>query len=131
MKTAPSLCVLATAALLSSHAHALDAKAFYRCAMKEFVVYQDTACLTGIQTMVQIVVPTFGESGWKPVLYAQPTAEAAGTGSKTAVKIVVLTATESPRKSVQSARPTVEATEKDDLLVSIRVPVIVTAPPQE
>jgi prepilin-type N-terminal cleavage/methylation domain-containing protein len=47
---APSLCVLAMTAVLSSPANAL-----YKCATKEGVVYQDRPCLTGTETVVTIV----------------------------------------------------------------------------
>lgn len=94
MKTAPSLCALAMAALLSS-----PANAFYKCVAKGEVMYQDRPCLIGTETVVKIVVPTFGEL---------------------------------PRKKpVQSARPNVEAAGKDDSLAVIRVPVVVTPPPQD
>ena len=93
MKTAPSLCALAMAALLSS-----PANAFYKCVAKGEVMYQDRPCLVGTETVVKIVVPAFGES---------------------------------PRKLFQYSRPNVEAAAKDDSFAVIRVPVVVTPPPQD
>ena len=93
MKSASSLCVLAMAAALSSPANAL-----YKCATKDVVVYQDRPCVTGTQAVLKVVVPTSGDSPWKPVKYASPTVEAAA---------------------------------KDASLVAIRVPVVVTPPPND
>ena len=61
MKTVPSLFALAIAAALSGPASAL-----YKCETKDGIVYQDRVCQAGGQTMVAIVVPTFGESPRKP-----------------------------------------------------------------
>jgi len=72
MNTAASLCVLAMTAVLSSHANA-----FYKCTTKGEVLYQDRPCLTGTETVVKIVVPTFGESPRKVFQYARPKVEAA------------------------------------------------------
>ena len=72
MKTAASLCALAMAALLSS-----PANAFYKCVAKGEVMYQDRPCLAGTETVVKIVVPSFGESPRKLFQYARPKVDAA------------------------------------------------------
>ena len=71
MKTATSFCLLAVAAMLSGHAHAL-----YKCTTKEGVVYQDRPCATGTETVVQFVTTSLGESPQTPIRYARTKVDA-------------------------------------------------------
>ena len=146
---APSLCVLAMAAVLSSHANAFDGRALYRCATKDIVVYQDQACVTGAQTEVKIVVPTFGASPRMAVLSSHANAfdgkalykcatngvvvyqdHACFAGTQTEVKLVVPTFGASPPMPVQYARPKVDAAAKDDSLVANIEAAVATPPPK-
>jgi hypothetical protein len=70
MKCAASFCVLVWAAVLSSHANAL-----HKCVTQDGVVYQDRPCLTGTDSVVQVVVPAFGESPPTPTRYARAKVE--------------------------------------------------------
>ena len=147
---APSLCVLAMAAVLSSHANAFDGRALYRCATKDVVVYQDQACVTGTQTEVKIVVPTFRASPRMAVLSSHANAfdgkalykcatngvlvyqdHACFTGTQTEVKLVVPTFGASPPMPVQYALPKFEPSVKEDSLETIRVPVVAYPPPKD
>jgi len=69
MKTASSLCALAAAAIFPGHANAL-----YKCVSNDAVVYQDRPCVTGAETTVEMVVPTFGESSRIAVRHTRATA---------------------------------------------------------
>jgi hypothetical protein len=71
MKRAASLCVLILASVLSSQACAI-----HKCVTKEGVVYQDRPCVVGDSSVVQMVVPTFGESSQKSTALVRVRAEA-------------------------------------------------------
>ena len=60
MKSVTSFCVLVVVAVLWSDAHAVN-----KCVTKEGVAYQDRPCIVGESSVVQMVVPTFGESPQK------------------------------------------------------------------